>query len=137
VARLILDTGVLVSVERGRLDLAAVVGADDDITIPVVAVAELVAGVHLADTDAGRATRRAFLDGILQVVPTDEYTAEVGEHHGLLLAHTRRLGQPKGAHDLIIAATARATGRTILTTDKGARYDHLPGVSMLVVTASV
>lgn len=135
-ARLILDTGVLVSVERGRLDLAAVVGAEDDITIPVVAVAELVAGVHLADTDARRATRRAFLDGILQVVPTDEYTAEVGEHYGPLLAHTRRLGQPRGAHDLIIAATARATGRTILTTDKDARYDDLPDVSMRVVTAS-
>jgi tRNA(fMet)-specific endonuclease VapC len=33
------------------------------------------------------------------------------------------------AHDLIIAATARATGRTLITTDGRARFEELPGAS--------
>ncbi|MDQ0789403.1 hypothetical protein [Streptomyces sp. B3I8] len=36
-------------------------------------------------------------------------------------------GSPRGAHDLIIAATAAATARTLLTTDTAA-FDALPGV---------
>ncbi len=37
-----------------------------------------------------------------------------------------------GAHDLIIAATAVVTRRTILTTDRGAHYADLPGVDCLI-----
>ena len=36
-------------------------------------------------------------------------------------------------HDLIIAATAVATGRTVLTTDRKANYHDLPGVTCIVV----
>lgn len=45
----------------------------------------------------------------------------------MLLAHARRTGRPRGAHDLQIAATAAATGRLVLTTDRRA-FDGLPGV---------
>lgn len=129
-ARLILDTGVLVAVERGKLDLATVVHPTDDVTVPAIGVAEYLAGVQLADTDARRATRRAFLDRVLQAVPVEDYTAEVAEHHAVLLAHVRRLGRPRGAHDLIVAATARASGRTVVTTDNRARFSDLPDVTV-------
>jgi len=43
-------------------------------------------------------------------VPVVDYTLEVAVQHAALLAHVRRVGRPVGAHDLIIAATARATG---------------------------
>jgi tRNA(fMet)-specific endonuclease VapC len=49
------------------------------------------------------------------------------------MAHTRMTGQPSGARDLIIAATARATGRLILTPDANARFDELPEVQARVV----
>lgn len=129
-ARLILDTGVLVAVERGKLDLATVVRPDDDVTVPAIGVAEYLAGVQMADSDARHATRRAFLDRVLRAVPIEDYTFEVAEHHAVLLAHVRRLGRPRGAHDLIVAATARATGRTVVTTDKQARFGDLPDVTV-------
>ena len=127
--RLILDTGVLVATVRGR----ATVPDDADIAIPAVAIAEYLAGVHL-DPDAGRqAAQKAFLTEVLAVVPVCDYDRTVAEHHADLLADIARTGRRRGPHDLIIAATARATGRTILTTDMQARFDELPDVKARVI----
>jgi len=128
VARLILDTGVLVSGARGRLDMSAL-GESDDIALPAIVVAEYLAGT-LLDADPGRvAAQRAFLDDVLTVAPVHVYDREVAEHHAALLAHAHRHGTARGAHDLIIAATARATDRAVLTTDHRARFDDLPDVT--------
>ena len=43
--------------------------------------------------------------------------------------HPRRSGSRRGAHDLIIAAHAAQTGRTILSRAAMARFGQLPGVS--------
>jgi tRNA(fMet)-specific endonuclease VapC len=55
------------------------------------------------------------------------FDVETARHHAVLLAHARRSGRPRGAHDLQIAATARATGRTLLATHRIA-FDDLPDV---------
>jgi tRNA(fMet)-specific endonuclease VapC len=130
VDRLILDTGVLVAAVRGRVT----VPDSADIAIPAVAIAEYLAGVHL-DHDAGRqAAQTAFLTEILAVIPVHDYDRIVAEHHARLLAYTAREGRRRGPHDLIIAATARATGRTILTADTRARFHELPDVSARLTT---
>jgi predicted nucleic acid-binding protein len=41
---------------------------------------------------------------------------------------THRTGRPRGPIEVIIAATARATDRILLTTDGRAGFDELPGV---------
>jgi tRNA(fMet)-specific endonuclease VapC len=130
VDRLILDTGVLVAAVRGR----ATVPDDADVAIPAIVIAEYLAGVHL-DQDAGRqAAQRAFLDEVLAVMPVHEYDRSVAEHHAALLAYTARQGQRRGAHDLIVAATGRATDRTILTTDLQARFGELPDVNARIIS---
>ena len=53
----------------------------------------------------------------------------VAEAHAELLAEVRSQGRPRGAHDLIIAATARASGRTVLSAD-GTAFSDLPGVEV-------
>jgi tRNA(fMet)-specific endonuclease VapC len=132
VARLILDTGVLVAGARGRGGLEAPAAADD-VALPAVAIAEYVAGT-LLDPDPGRAAvQRAFLEEVLRVVPVLDYDEEVAGHHAELLAHVRRNGEPRGAHDLLVAATARSSGRTIVTTVEQARFGELPGVEARVV----
>lgn len=40
----------------------------------------------------------------------------------------------RGAHYRIVAATAIATKRTVLTTDRNARFDELPDVNCIVLT---
>ena len=131
-ARLILDTGVLVRAERAGSGLAAVVGPDDDVTIAAVTLAELLAGVELSDA-GHRAARASFADRVAAVLPVEVYDARVARVHAGLLAHTRRTGRQRGAHDLLIAATAVATGRTLVTTDAAARFAPLPGVAVIPV----
>lgn len=116
-ARLILDTTVLVDVERkGVVVLDELIGDEDDVAIAAISVAELVVGAELADGKR-RAEREAFIDVVLEAFSIESYDVDVARAHGTLLAHTRRTGRPRGAHDLIIAATARARGREVVSAD--------------------
>lgn len=126
-ARVILDTTVLVSAERSRRQLDTLLDDDDDVVIAAITAAELLVGVHLAD-DSNRAPRAAFVDAVLEAIPVEDYDLVVARAHAELLAHTRRTGRPRGAHDLLIAATARATERTLVTRDPEA-FTDLPGVA--------
>jgi len=130
--RLILDTGVLIASERHRIELTEGVEDDDDIVIATLTVAELRTGIELA-TDRHRARRSAFVARVLQALPVEPYDAKTAEAHATLLAHVHRSGITRGAHDLIIAATALTTARTILTTDRRARFAELPGIHSITV----
>lgn len=130
--RLIVDTGVLVMSERGLGTLADAIEADDDLAIAAITVAELRTGIELA-TEARRAGRSDFLLRVLETLPVEPYDLRTAEEHGRLLAHVHRAGTKRGAHDLIIAATAVATGRVVLTGDRSARFGDLPGVGCIHV----
>lgn len=126
-AGLILDTCVVIAAGRQRLDLTTVV-AGQDVGLPAVVVAEFLRGA-LTDPDRARAAdQEAFLDDLVRIVPVVDYDVEVARVHSVLLAHTRSRGQPRRVHDLIIAATARAGRRTVVTTDAKARFGDLPDV---------
>lgn len=64
----------------------------------------------------------------MAVTPVADYTPRVAVHHAALLAHVRRTDRPRGAHGLIIAATARTTDRILVSTDAEAGFADLPGV---------
>lgn len=129
--RLIVDTGVLVRQERSPEASTVSIGPEDDVSIAAITAAELLVGVHRADGER-RTARRAFVDRVLEVVPVVEYGMSVARAHADLLAHTAQSGRPRGAHDLIIAAIARAEGRILVTTDRRA-FDDLPDVVVRVV----
>src|SRR5690625_2391975 len=100
------------------------------------AKATLTHGRTRLDSDPGRsAAQRAFLDDVLQVLLVHDYDRNVADHHASLLAHVRRTGSKRGAHDLIVAAAARATNRIVVTTDKRAGFDELPNVTARIITA--
>ena len=126
---MILDTGVLVAAVRGKLDLS-VIAEEDDVALPAVVLAEYLTGVELDRDPARRAAQQAFLDELLAVTPVADYTPDVAAHHATLLAHVHRAGRPRGAHDLIIAATARATDRILVSTDAQAGFTELPEVAV-------
>jgi tRNA(fMet)-specific endonuclease VapC len=127
--RLILDTTVLIAYERGTIDRSSL--DDDELAAASVSVAEYRVGIELADS-AGRAAERArALAAITSAVDVLDYTQATAAHHGRLLAHVRRSGRQRGAHDLIIAAHAAETGRTVLSHDAKARFGDLPGVTAL------
>ena len=127
--RLILDTNILIAYERGTIDRSAL--DEDELAIASVSVAEYRVGIEMAETAERAAERARALTAITSAVDVLEYTQATAAHHGRLLAHIRRSGAPHGAHDLIIAAHAAETGRSILSRDTKARFADLPGVSTL------
>jgi tRNA(fMet)-specific endonuclease VapC len=118
----------LIAAERATEILDDVVADDDDVAIAAVTAAELLVGVELADRRR-KASRRAFVDALLATIPTEPYDLETARVHAVLLAHTRKQGGTRGAHDLLIAATARARARVVVTADLSG-FDHLPGVTV-------
>jgi len=126
--RLILDTNVLIAYELGTIDRAAL--DNDELAVAAVSVAEYRVGIEVADTPEGTADRARALVAIVSAVEVLDYTEATAAHHARLIAHARRLGTPRGAHDLIIAAHAVESDRTILTLDAKARFGDLPGVSV-------
>lgn len=132
--RLILNTGVLIALERGRQIPADVLPDDADIAISAITASELLVGIELAD-DQRRASRQATVDAILATFDVIPFDLDIAREHASLLAHARRTGRPRGAHDLQIAATARATGRLLLTTN-GHAFDDLPAVRHRIATSS-
>ena len=104
--RLILDTGALIALEHGEIDSDQLGGDDADVAISAITAAELLVGVELAD-DQRREPRSTLVEGVFTRVEIVVY-------------------------DLQIAATARATGRTIVTTYADA-FDGLPGVSYRLI----
>jgi len=124
--RLILDTNVLIEFERGTLAHESL--DEDDLAIAAITVAEYRTGIELADSAARAAARSRALAIIIDTIEVLDYTDATAVHHAGLIAHTRRTGRPRGAHDLVIAAHALQTGRTLLSRDAEARFGALPGV---------
>lgn len=125
-ARLILDTTVLIDAERDEEALDEQIADDDDVAVAAITAAELLVGVELADRRR-RSRREGYVSEILAMIPVESYDLDVARAHAHLLAHVRRSGNQRGAHDLIIAATALAREREIVSSDVRA-FDGLPGV---------
>ena len=119
---------MLIEVERDGFDLDALIDDDDEPAIAAITVAELGVGVEIA-SGKRKAARKRFLDEVVATLPIIGYDIEVARAHTSLLVAVRKQGTPRGAHDLIIAATARATGRIVVTSDRAGFVD-LPGVGV-------
>jgi tRNA(fMet)-specific endonuclease VapC len=127
-SRLLLDTTFLVDADRWKASLDDLIAADDEVAIAAITVADLLVGVLLADR-RHRVDRQQFLDDVRGSIPIVEYDTTIAVAHAELLVAARRQGRPRGAHDLIIAATATATQREVVTADSSA-YQELPGVTV-------
>lgn len=117
---------MLIGIERRRATLEEFIRDDDDVAMAAVTLAELLVGVALAGV-RHRPRREALVDDLVAVLPVEAYDADVARAHATLMAHVRRVGRPRGAHDLIIAATALARNREVVTLDTPGFAD-LPGV---------
>lgn len=109
----LLDTSIVIADEE-----TASTGRPTTAAISVVTLGELRAGVLRAHNDQVRAARQARLVAVrarLAPLPVDD---AVAEHYGDALAHARSVGRAAKATDLLIIATARATGRSLHTLDR-------------------
>lgn len=125
---MLLDTNVLIEAERSALELDVLIGDGDEPAVAAITIVELGVGVEIATGRRAKA-RRSFLEDVVANLPVLGYDLAVARAHTELLVAVRQTGRPRGAHDLIIAATARASGRTVVTSDRGG-FSDLPGVKV-------
>ncbi len=130
--RIILDTGVLIAIERGQLDVDTAIGADDA-AIAAITAMELLVGVERAD-DAHRQSRAVHVEALLSSLPIEAYSLGVARVHARLTVEAISTGRPRSAYDMMIASTAAAANRVLLTTDASAGFDQLTGVRAEVLS---
>lgn len=104
-------------IDPGVIDLG-----DDDIAIAAISVVELTVGALLASGQR-RVRRQSYVDDICATIPILTYDRAVALEHADLLVSVRRTGRARRAHDLIIAATAVASRRVVVTADRTAFTD--------------
>ena len=124
--RVILDTGILIAIERGKLDIDAVLGVDDA-AIAAITAMELLVGVERAD-DAHSQARAVHVEAMLSGLPIEHYSLGVARVHARLAVEAISKGRLRSAYDMMIASTAAAANRILLTTDASAGFDQLSGV---------
>ena len=118
----ILDTGIIIEIERGSLDLDKAAGdASESVAMAAITVCELLRGVAKLPAGVRRARSERWLETLLGTVPIIDYDLEIARVHAALWAELNALGQSLGAHDQMIAATAISLGFELATRDAAFR----------------
>jgi len=126
---LLIDSSVLIAVERGQLRADTVAGAacpEEPVAIAAITASELLHGVHRL-AGARRIRTERMVTGWLAELPVIPFDIEVAKVHATLAAQHKRRGRPVGSHDLMMAATAVHLDYRIATRDRRsfARIDGL------------
>ncbi len=126
----LIDSSVLIAIERQRLGLDTVLAehGEEAAAIAAITASELLHGVHRAKTTRQRARREVFVEQVLTNVAVVPFDLVVARVHARLWADLAAKGVTVGAHDLLIAATALATGSTVATRDDRS-FPRIPGLS--------
>jgi predicted nucleic acid-binding protein len=127
----LIDASVLIAPERGRLDLGRVLAehGDEEIALAAITASELLHGIHRAVRSTDRQRREAFVERLLGQVPVVAFDLVAARIHARLWADLAARGVAVGTHDLLIAATAIATGGTVATRDQRS-FRQIPGLSV-------
>ena len=114
----LIDTSVLIAVERGDLDLARVRADDDEeLAIAAITASELLHGVHRLRGAIARTRAERFVEHLLDVIPVVPFDLDVARIHARIDAELSAAGTAVGDADLVIAATAVWLDYRIATRD--------------------
>lgn len=127
----LIDTSVLISAERRGHSLDRAVG-DQDRAISVITASELLHGVHRAQEAAVRARRSAFVEHVIAAIEPLPVTSAIARAHAEVWAELENDGDPIGAHDLWIAATALSHGMDVATAN-ARDFERVPGLHVVSV----
>lgn len=128
---LMVDTNVFIRFEKSgqAIDLSPW-EPSEKVYVSVVTVSELLMGVHRANTEERRQRRLAFVEAVIAGVGVMDFTIGAARIHAEICAELAKKGQMIGAHDLIIAATARHHDLSILT-DNIDEFSRVPGLRVI------
>jgi tRNA(fMet)-specific endonuclease VapC len=115
--RFLIDASILIDHERRRPDLEERIrgGGEEIFLISMITVSELLHGVHRAKDRVPRAKRSSFVEAVIDRFPLLPVDLPTARAHAGLWAELALAGAMIGAHDLWLAAAARADGLTLAT----------------------
>jgi tRNA(fMet)-specific endonuclease VapC len=130
----IFDTSVLIALERGALDPDRLVHGreQEPFGISVISAAELLHGVHRADTQKRRIKRASYVEKVLEHYALYPFDLGAARIYAELWANLQKKGVRIGAHDLMIAATAISLGWSVATLDLR-DYRRIEGLTLEAV----
>jgi tRNA(fMet)-specific endonuclease VapC len=130
---LLIDSSVFIAAERGAFALGEWLSgnADQTFAISAVTASELLHGVHRAPSGRRRERRRVFVSAILETYPVHPFDLDAATIHAELWAELAAAGQKIGPHDLIIAASALASGFGIATFNQK-EFGRIRGLDVVV-----
>lgn len=134
----ILDSSVVIEAERQRLDVARFLKdiafriGEREAALSAISVAELVHGIHRANTPERRQLRRDFLDDLKATVPVYPITADTAELVGKINAETSARGTTIPFDDLLIGASALERGYAVATRNMR-HFEKIPGLQLISV----
>jgi predicted nucleic acid-binding protein len=124
----LIDTDLLIDLERGNAPIEDLLG-EEERAISVITVSELLHGVLRAE-GAVRVRRQAFVEHLLAGVHAIPITEPVARVHADIWPRLAARGEPIGAHDLWIAATAIAHGLDIATRNNS-HFERIAGLRVI------
>lgn len=127
----LIDTSVFVAFERGHLSASAINEADATVAISAVTASELLHGVHRANSAQRRGKREAFVESVFAAISILPVDLAVAREHARIWADLRAHGNVIGAHDLLIAATARAHNLAVATRNER-DFGRIDGLAIVV-----
>lgn len=125
-----LDTHIIVDLLRGKdpaLARAYLAREPGSYAVPEMVRAELLFGAALS---ARREDNTRLVEQFLAPLALIPFEGEACTHYADIRAHLQREGRSIGPNDLIIAATARAHGHTLVTRNL-AEFSHVPGLAVV------
>lgn len=130
----LIDSSVLIATERQAVALGAamVAYADEPVGIAAITASELLHGVRRAATTAQRQRRETFVERLLAVLPVLPFDLVTARIHASLWASLAAKGTSIGAHDLLIGATAIASGYRVATRDRRS-FGRIPGLEVVLL----
>lgn len=128
---ILIDTSILVAVERDMIDIETVAHETDGYSISVVTAAELLHGVHRASGKRARA-RSAYVESLLARFDPIPISVPIARAYAAASAELARRGTPVDPNDLWIGATAIAENLRVVAMDGD--FDRIPGVKRVSLT---
>ena len=128
---IILDADVIIRGEKGSFDLKGwfLARADDQFEVAAITIAELWHGVERA-AGQQRATRLAYLQGIVTNLPIIPYTEQTAYLHARIWSELAANGKMIGYYDAIVAAAALERGSPVATFNRR-HFERVPCLQVI------
>lgn len=126
--RCVLDTSVLIALEKGHLSWESLFGEREDVLIPTIATAEYLVGLHRSANPKLKEVITLALAELEKIATMLDFGHREAKVFAILKAEALKSGKGRTDFDLAIAAHAVVNDAILVTRDKSAKLSELTGV---------